>query len=83
MKNFLIIIIVLLVLIIGIQIGSSDDGIKAIEVKEKIEIFENDINNNNDINNQIMEGNILSILANKCMNSLDKIIENILNKITN
>lgn len=80
MKNFLIIVLLLIALTIGINIGGQTEQSKAEIIQNKIENFENDITNNNVSYNSI-EPNTLNKIANKCNDTLDSIIKNVLKKI--
>lgn len=80
MKNFLIIVLLLITLTIGINIGGQNEQSKAEIIQNKIENFENDINDNN-INYNAIEPNALNKIADKCNNALDDIIRSVLKKI--
>lgn len=80
MKNFLIIILLLITLTIGINIGGQNEQSKAEIIQNKIENFENDINDNN-ISYNAIEPNALNKIADKCNNALDDFIRSVLKKI--
>lgn len=80
MKNFLIIVLLLIALTIGINIGGQNEQSKAEIIQNKIENFENDINDNN-ISYNTIEPNALNKIADKCNNALDDIIRSVLKKI--
>lgn len=80
MKNFLIIVLLLIALTIGINIGGQNEQSKAEIIQDKIENFENDINDNNRSYN-VIEPNALNKIADKCNNALDDIIKSVLKKI--
>lgn len=80
MKNFLIIVLLLIALTIGINIGGQNEQSKAEIIQNKIENFENDINDSN-ISYNTIEPNALNKIADKCNNALDDIIRSVLKKI--
>lgn len=82
MRKIIYIFLLLIILCVGINVGSGSDETKANIVKDKIEDFENGINNDNHINNSI-EPNIINEIAIKCNNTVDNIIKKVLKKIVN
>ena len=83
MKYFLYIMLILIVLVVGINIGSEDTQNKAENIQNKIDEFENNITNNNDTYSHIIEPNIFNKLAEKCNNGLDSLIDKVLKKLVN
>lgn len=83
MKSFLYILLILIIFTLGISIGNSDDTNKAENVKDKIEIFEENIIVNNNTESYNIEPNIFNKIANKCNKGIDKIIDKILDSLVN
>lgn len=83
MKNFLIILIISIFFMIGVNIGSGNNKSQAGIIQDKINDFETNIKDNNDINNRNIEPNILNKVANKCNNTVDSIINSVLRNIMN
>lgn len=81
MKKFLYILILLIFLVIGINIGNETDETKAEIVKDKIEIFEDNIQNNNTTTSYNIEPNVLNKVANKLNNGLENMFKSVLRKI--
>lgn len=81
MKSFLYIIIILIVLVVGINIGSENTNNNNLNIQDKIDIFENNIQNNNIVTSQTIEPNILNEVAKKCNNGLDELIDKFLEKL--
>ena len=80
MKKIFYIILLLLILAFGINIGSNDNQNKSEIIKDKIESFEQNITNNNIQGNNI-NPNIVNKIAIKCNNLVDQIINKVMKSL--
>jgi uncharacterized membrane protein SpoIIM required for sporulation len=80
MKKIFYIILLLLILAFGINIGSNNNQNKSEIIKDKIESFEQNITNNNIQGNNI-NPNIVNKIAIKCNNLVDQIINKVMKSL--
>ena len=80
MKKIFYIILLLLILAFGINIGSNNNQNKSEIIKDKIESFEQNITNNNIQGNNI-NPNIVNKIAIKCYNLVDQIINKVMKSL--
>lgn len=78
MKHFLYVILIMLVFIVGINIGSSEEKANATIIKDKIENFENNIIDNKEVEEDNIKPNILNKIADKCNDTMDGIVNKIM-----
>ena len=83
MKKLVYIILLLIVLVIGMNLGSGSDQTKSEIIQDKIEDFEQGIIDNNQTYEQNIQPNILNKLASKCNNTLDSIINKVIKSLVN
>lgn len=82
MKKVLFIIVVLVIFLLGINVGSENDKTKADIIQEKINEYEAG-NESGTINKEIIEPNILNTIAIKCNNTVEAIVHKVLKSIIN
>jgi hypothetical protein len=77
MKQFFYTLLILLVLIIGINIGSSNEKVNSLVIKDKIEQFENNINNQQQVIDNNIKPNIFNKVASKCNSVVDSLVDKV------
>lgn len=77
MKHFFYTLLILLVLIIGINIGSSNKKVNSLVIKDKIEQFENNINNQQQVIDSNIKPNIFNKVASKCNSVVDSLVDKV------
>lgn len=81
MKKIFYIFLLLLILVFGINIGSNKEENNSEVIKDKIESFEQNINNNNQVEAKSIQPNSINIIANKCNNLVDEIIRKVMKSL--
>ena len=81
MKKIFYVILLLLILVFGINIGSSNEQNNSEIIKDKIESFENNLTNNNQIQANNIKPNPINKIANKCNNLVDEIIKKVMKSL--
>lgn len=80
MKKILFIICILIIFLLGINVGSENDRTQAEIIQDKITRYENGEDNIN-IEKETINPNILNTIASKCNNTIDALVDKVLRAI--
>lgn len=80
MKKILFVICVIIIFLLGINVGSENDRTKAEIIQDKITRYENGEENIN-IDKETIRPNILNTVATKCSNTIDAVVDKVLKAI--
>ncbi|MCI5939242.1 MAG: hypothetical protein SOU07_01710 [Bacilli bacterium] len=80
MKKILFIVFILIIFLLGINVGSENDKTKADIIQDKINDYESG-KNNGSITQETINPNILNKIATKCNDTVEAVVKKVLKSI--